>query len=100
MVEHRVTLSLMDLARPLQGQALAVASVRLGLGAEITLGGEVGLVLAGNLRGQPVPSDTRPPNGPTAIGQSLEATRTPLNSLTGKRIWTVERDLFAPITAG
>jgi hypothetical protein len=51
MVEHRVTLSLMDLARPLQGQALAVASVRLGLGAEITLGGEVGLVLAGNLRG-------------------------------------------------
>jgi hypothetical protein len=47
-----------------------------------------------------VPPDTRLPDGHTAIGQYLEATRTPLISLNAERIWTVDRDLFARVTAG
>jgi hypothetical protein len=73
---------------------------RAGLGAGFTFGGEVGLDLFGNLRGQAVPPDTRLPNGRAAIGQYLEATRTPLISLTSERICTVDRDLFARVTAG
>lgn len=99
-IEPRVILSLMDPDRPLQGEVLAVAGARIGLGAGFTFGGEVGLDLAGNLRGQPVPPDTRLPNVRTAIGQYLEAARTPLISLTAERIWAVERDVFARVTAG
>ena len=99
-LEPRVILSLMDPARPLQGEVLAVAGGRVALGSGVTLGGEVGLDLFGNLRGQKVPPDTRLANVRTAIGQYLEAARTPLISLTAERIWTAGRDLFARVTAG
>jgi hypothetical protein len=99
-LEPRVILALMDPDRPLQGQVLAVAGARAALGAGFTVGGELGLGLFGNLRGQAVPPDTRLPNVRTAIGQYLEATRTPLISLTAERIWTVGRDAFARVTAG
>ncbi len=99
-LEPRVILALMDPDRPLQGQVLAAAGARVALGAGVTLGGEVGLDLFGNLRGQPVPPDTRLPNVRTDIGRYLEAARAPLLSLTAERIWTVGRDVFARATVG
>lgn len=99
-IEPRVLLALMDPDEPLQGEVMLVGGARVALGAGFTFGGEVGVDLFGNLRGQPVPPDTRLPNVRTDIGQYLEAARVPLLSLTAERIWTVGQDLFARGTVG
>jgi hypothetical protein len=99
-IEPRVILALMDPDDPLQGEVMAVAGGRVALGAGFTIGGELGVDLFGNLRGQPVPPDTGLPNVRTDIGQYLDATRVPLLSLTAERIWTAGTDLFARATAG
>ncbi|MFQ3622729.1 MAG: YjbH domain-containing protein, partial [Acetobacteraceae bacterium] len=99
-IEPRLILALMDPDDPLQGELMAVGGARLALGAGFSLGGEVGVDLFGTLRGQPRPADTGLSAVRTDLGAYLDATRTPLLSLTAERIWTLAPDVFARATAG
>ncbi len=100
VLEPRVVLALMDPSDPLTGELMAVGGGRIAFGHGLSVGGEVGAGLIGNLRGKPRPPDTKLAPVRTEIGSYLEATRFPLLSLTAEGIWTVGRDLFARLTAG
>ncbi|MDW8443536.1 MAG: YjbH domain-containing protein [Acetobacteraceae bacterium] len=100
VLEPRVVLALMDPSDPLSGELMAVGGGRIAFGHGLSLGGEVGADLIGNLRGRPRPPDTKLAPVRTEIGSYLEATRFPLLSLTAEGIWTVAPDLFARVTAG
>ncbi|WP_337876526.1 YjbH domain-containing protein [Elioraea sp.] len=99
-IEPRVILALMDPDKPLQGEVMLAGGARVALVSGFTVGGELGVDLFGNLRGQPVPPDTRLPNVRTDVGRYLDATRLPLLSLTAERIWAAGPDLFARATVG
>lgn len=100
VLEPRVVLGLMDPSDPLSGELMAVGGGRIAFGHGLSVGGELGADLIGNLRGRPRPPDTKLAPVRTEIGSYLEGTRFPLLSLTAEGIWTVGTDLFARVTAG
>ncbi len=85
---------------PLSGELMAVGGGRVAFGHGLSVGGEPGADLIGNLRGRPRPPDTELAPVRTEIGSYLEVTRFPVLSLTAEGIWTVGTDLFARVTAG
>jgi len=99
-LEPRVVLALMDPNDPLSGEVMAVAGGRVAFGGGVSVGGEIGADLFGNLRGRPRPPDSKLAPVRTEIGAYLDATRFPLLSLTAEGLWTVGPDLFLRVTAG